>query len=146
MSPYGDGFFLAFHDVTRRVRLSRERDQLAAIVEELTDGIVVTDTDHRVVPIIDLDSGEVVGYEALTRFDSGQRPDLVFADAWSVGLGQELEIATLGRPWPPRRRLRAGRLARSQRLAAPARRSRPPARRPLGRPSGRSCSRSPSTR
>jgi EAL domain-containing protein (putative c-di-GMP-specific phosphodiesterase class I) len=46
-------------------------------------------------PIVDLVSGETVGYEALTRFDSGQRPDLCFADAWSVGLGPDLEIATL---------------------------------------------------
>jgi EAL domain-containing protein (putative c-di-GMP-specific phosphodiesterase class I) len=47
-------------------------------------------------PIVDLVSGDVAGYEALTRFDSGQRPDLCFADAWSVGLGPELELATLG--------------------------------------------------
>ena len=31
-------------------------------------------------------------YEALTRFDDGERPDLVFADAWRVGLGLELEL------------------------------------------------------
>ena len=37
----------------------------------------------------------MVGYEALTRFDSGQGPDLCFADAWSIGLGPDLEIATL---------------------------------------------------
>ena len=46
-------------------------------------------------PIVNLESRAVVGYEALTRFDSGQRPDLCFADAWSVGFGSELEIATL---------------------------------------------------
>lgn len=46
-------------------------------------------------PIVDLGSGAVVGYEALTRFASGQRPDLCFADAWSVNLGVELELATL---------------------------------------------------
>jgi len=46
-------------------------------------------------PIVDLESGEVVGYEALSRFDSGERPDLCFADAWSVGLGPDLELATL---------------------------------------------------
>jgi PAS domain S-box-containing protein len=46
-------------------------------------------------PIVDLGSGEVVAHEALTRFDSGQRPDLVFADARAVGLGLELEMATL---------------------------------------------------
>ena len=45
--------------------------------------------------IVDLETGETLGYEALTRFDSGQRPDLCFADAWSVGLGPELELATL---------------------------------------------------
>jgi EAL domain-containing protein (putative c-di-GMP-specific phosphodiesterase class I) len=45
--------------------------------------------------IVDLETGETMGYEALTRFDSGQRPDLCFADAWSAGLGPELELATL---------------------------------------------------
>jgi PAS domain S-box-containing protein len=46
-------------------------------------------------PIVDLESGATVGYEALTRFESGQRPDQAFAEAWSVGLGAELELATL---------------------------------------------------
>ncbi len=46
-------------------------------------------------PIVELETREVVGYEALTRFDSGQRPDLCFADAWAVGLGPEMELATL---------------------------------------------------
>ena len=46
-------------------------------------------------PIVDLATNDIVGYEALTRFDSGQRPDLVFADAWAAGLGPDLEIATL---------------------------------------------------
>ena len=46
-------------------------------------------------PIIDLQSSGVVGFEALTRFDDGSRPNVVFADAWSVGLGPALELATL---------------------------------------------------
>ncbi len=46
-------------------------------------------------PIVDLATHAIVGYEALTRFASGERPDLVFAEAWSVGLGPDLEIATL---------------------------------------------------
>lgn len=41
----------------------------------------------------DLYTRDVRSYEALTRFDDGERPDLVFADAWRVGLGQELEVA-----------------------------------------------------
>ena len=48
-------------------------------------------------PIQDLETGEVVGYEALTRFADGCRPDLRFESAWSVGLGVALELATLDR-------------------------------------------------
>jgi EAL domain-containing protein (putative c-di-GMP-specific phosphodiesterase class I)/DNA-binding response OmpR family regulator len=46
-------------------------------------------------PIVDLQSRGVVGYEALTRFDDGVAPDIQFAEADSVGLGPDLEIATL---------------------------------------------------
>jgi PAS domain S-box-containing protein len=60
-------------------------------------------------PIVDLDSREVVGYEALSRFDSGQRPDLCFADAWSVGLGPDLELATAEMAVAVAKRLPAGR-------------------------------------
>ena len=46
-------------------------------------------------PIIDLQSGAVVGYEALSRFTDGVPPDLRFAAAARAGLGIELEMATL---------------------------------------------------
>ena len=46
-------------------------------------------------PIVDLHAGAVVGYEALSRFSDGQRPDLVFGLAAKAGLGIELEVATL---------------------------------------------------
>jgi PAS domain S-box-containing protein len=46
-------------------------------------------------PIVDLADGEVVGYEALTRFADGEPPDRRFATAWTVGLGWELELATI---------------------------------------------------
>jgi EAL domain-containing protein (putative c-di-GMP-specific phosphodiesterase class I)/DNA-binding response OmpR family regulator len=46
-------------------------------------------------PIVELASGTVVGYEALTRFADGTRPDRRFADAAAVGLGHELEASTL---------------------------------------------------
>ena len=45
--------------------------------------------------IIDLKTGHPVGFEALTRFDNGVSPDLVFAEAAAVGLGVELELATI---------------------------------------------------
>ena len=58
--------------------------------------ILLLKTFHPVFqPIIDLASNGVVGYEALTRFDSGQQPDQCLADAWSVGLGSDLELVTM---------------------------------------------------
>ena len=44
-------------------------------------------------PVVALDDGSVVGYEALTRFEDGQRPDEHFAIATSVDMGVELEVA-----------------------------------------------------
>ncbi len=46
-------------------------------------------------PIVDLATAEHVGYEALSRFTSETPPDVVFADARSVGLEADLELATL---------------------------------------------------
>ncbi len=46
-------------------------------------------------PVFALASTEPMGYEALTRFADGRRPDLVIAEANSVDLGRELELATL---------------------------------------------------
>jgi EAL domain-containing protein (putative c-di-GMP-specific phosphodiesterase class I) len=46
-------------------------------------------------PIVDLDTGLTVGFEALTRFAGGDAPDKVFAEAAKVGLGADLEAATL---------------------------------------------------
>jgi len=48
-------------------------------------------------PIVDLQLAETVGFEALARFDQPGfgAPDSVFADAASVGLGVELELAAV---------------------------------------------------
>ncbi len=45
-------------------------------------------------PIVELDSGRVIAYEALARFpgDPSYTPARWFADAWEVGLGLELEL------------------------------------------------------
>ncbi|WP_108667397.1 EAL domain-containing protein [Euzebya rosea] len=57
---------------------------------------IIESSAHKPVfqPIVDLGSGEVVGYEGLTRFPDG-RPDLVFADAARVGLSALLHRATV---------------------------------------------------
>jgi PAS domain S-box-containing protein len=46
-------------------------------------------------PIVALASGSIVGYEALTRFADGTRPDHMIADAHSIALGVELESACI---------------------------------------------------
>ncbi len=45
--------------------------------------------------IVDLDTDETVGFEALARFDDGRSPLDVFAEAVAVGAGHALEIAAL---------------------------------------------------
>lgn len=58
---------------------------------------VLADGGYRPVfqPVVDLRRRDIIGYEALTRFADGVRPDLRFADARRVGLGLQLEEATL---------------------------------------------------
>jgi len=46
-------------------------------------------------PILEIGTSKLVGHEALTRFDDGVAPDQRFANATAVGLGLELEFATL---------------------------------------------------
>ena len=91
--------------LAERLHARREEIELRRSIGE----IMATGSFHPVFqPIVELASGEVVGHEALTRFDSGQRPDLTFADAWTVGLGSDLELATLGAAIADARQLPAG--------------------------------------
>lgn len=46
-------------------------------------------------PIVELASGEPIGYEALTRFADGTPPGKMIAKAHAAGLGGELELACL---------------------------------------------------
>lgn len=46
-------------------------------------------------PVFDLKTSMVIGWEALTRFQNGVRPDQQFAQAHAVGLGLDLEEACL---------------------------------------------------
>jgi EAL domain-containing protein (putative c-di-GMP-specific phosphodiesterase class I) len=46
-------------------------------------------------PVLDLDTGETLGAEALTRFTDGTRPDVRFEGAAEVGVGLRLETVTL---------------------------------------------------
>jgi EAL domain-containing protein (putative c-di-GMP-specific phosphodiesterase class I) len=46
-------------------------------------------------PIVELETGRAIGFEALTRFDDETAPDVLFTQARGVGCGASLEAATL---------------------------------------------------
>jgi len=58
-------------------------------------------------PIVELATQRIVGFEALTRFHDGCRPDEMFAVALDCGLGIELETVTLEAALQSARRLPA---------------------------------------
>ncbi|HUC36905.1 MAG TPA: EAL domain-containing protein [Acidimicrobiales bacterium] len=72
---------------------------------------VIADRGFEMVfqPVLDLHTGKMAGVEALARFSSEpyRTPDLWFEEAWSLGLGEELELAAVhealdsARPLPP---------------------------------------------
>ena len=62
---------------------------------KLWDLIAARAFDPVFQPIVELASGAIVGYEALTRFHDGANPAERFAEAREVGLGRVLEHATL---------------------------------------------------
>ena len=69
-----------------------QRDRMRADVQ----GVIAAGAFHPVFqPIVDLVTREPVGYEALTRFDDGTRPDLRFLEADKVGMMVQLEMACL---------------------------------------------------
>ncbi|MGV3760021.1 MAG: EAL domain-containing protein, partial [Actinomycetota bacterium] len=65
-----------------------QASDLTAVIEERAF------TPHY-QPIVDLQDGTIVGFEALSRFHDGTRPDLRFAQAGRAGLGLDLELVTL---------------------------------------------------
>lgn len=75
-------------------QLMARRETAAA--REAIETIIATGAYRPVFqPIVELESGRTVGFEALTRFTDGRRPDVVFAAAALAGLGLELELRTL---------------------------------------------------
>jgi EAL domain-containing protein (putative c-di-GMP-specific phosphodiesterase class I) len=72
-----------------------ERQRRGAIRGQLEHVLRTTAFTPVFQPIVELGTDRVIGFEALTRFADGTRPDRRFADAIAVGLGLELEAATL---------------------------------------------------
>jgi len=75
-------------DVAARAKSGRVRNRIGTIIERRQFHPVFQ-------PIVDLQANAIVGYEALTRFDDGVPPNVRFDEAIAIGLGLELEAATL---------------------------------------------------
>ena len=73
--------------------LGEKRDLIQAVLQNPQSLAIA----HQ--PFVDLASGEIVGYEALARFDGPPQrsPSEWFDDAWEVGLGFELELLAIER-------------------------------------------------
>ena len=67
-------------------RLSDIRSELETVIDEHAFEAVFQ-------PIVGIRTREVVGYEALTRFSDGERPDKRFVEADTVGMSIRLETA-----------------------------------------------------
>ena len=97
------------HELVARVRArlrgaqARNASTAAIDAQIRADRALIEDVirtgGHRTAfqPIVDLVANRTVGYEALSRFDDGTRPDHQFARAARVGLGHELELVTIAR-------------------------------------------------
>jgi EAL domain-containing protein (putative c-di-GMP-specific phosphodiesterase class I)/DNA-binding response OmpR family regulator len=75
-------------DLERQEALDESRSALRRVV---STGAFVP----HYQPVVDLTSDVLVGYEALTRWSDGTRPDVRFAEAKALGIGVEVERATL---------------------------------------------------
>jgi EAL domain-containing protein (putative c-di-GMP-specific phosphodiesterase class I) len=81
----------ARHEWARAERLVEERDRLIRAT------IANRALETHFQPIVDLQAGQAIGTEALSRFPDGpvRPPDEWFATAASVGLGVDLELVAL---------------------------------------------------
>ena len=77
----------------RQTRAQRRQDRMRSRISEVL-GTGAFDPVFQ--PILNLPTGDLWGFEALTRFraDCNRSPDQWFADATGVGLGVALELAT----------------------------------------------------
>ena len=79
---------LLHSQLAHRHRLEADRTELRWVLQEEA-------FTPAFQPIVRLSDGEVVGAEALTRFADGSSPETRFKQAALLGVGHELEVATM---------------------------------------------------
>jgi PAS domain S-box-containing protein len=84
LGSYAGSFFGA------QIETQRHQESLRSQTQQILDERAFTPVFQ---PFVELATGKIVGYEALTRFSNGRRPDLCIIDAHRAGLGPELEAA-----------------------------------------------------
>lgn len=72
-----------------------DRRDIAATTARLRRVLTAHEFDTVFQPVVELATTTVVGYEALTRFRDGTRPEVRFGEAVAMGMGPEYELATI---------------------------------------------------
>jgi EAL domain-containing protein (putative c-di-GMP-specific phosphodiesterase class I)/DNA-binding response OmpR family regulator len=78
---------LIIPELERAHALNESRARLLGIVDRHEFSVAYQ-------PVVELRTGDVVGYEGLTRWADGVRPDLRFSEAIHIGIGAAIERAT----------------------------------------------------
>lgn len=93
----GDGFFATFHDVSEREQARRERDRLAAALDQTADGVIVVDTEG----IVTYANPAFLASRGLARDAFVGRGALEFAMAvlGPDALAAMIEATSRGNPW-----------------------------------------------
>lgn len=92
---------IAGSSIAGRQEIGAQRARLQAILDRREFHAVFQ-------PIVAVDTREVVGFEALTRFDDGLRPDIRFTEATRAELGPAFELAAIDVALAEEDRLPAG--------------------------------------
>ena len=122
IARFDDGFFLVFRDVTERSRLGRERDRLAAVVEQAADAIAITDTAGRIAyanPVFEAEIGVRLA-ELRGRIDADRHGRRDFVGHHRVRSTEPFEAEVVGSA-RSRSALPTGRRRRTQLSVTPGR-------------------------
>ena len=97
IARFDDGFFLVFRDITERQRLGRERDRLAAVVEESADAITISDAEGRIVyanPAFEAETGRV-----LPELIGASLPEIMLDVLGAATIEEISQSLTAGEAW-----------------------------------------------